>query len=213
VRPPPSRTRTGPASPRRPVCAPRVMALIIVPQIAPVGARSPDPAPWPDRRSPNNQETCGRARSALWKEALVLHPARFMERRCSTSSTVSAGKAEQPRTSCAPKEPALASLVHTRRFSPVTIGFWLGGAGMGIGGCLLGALMPYRHPVAVALSVLWWGIYFGCFGASIGALVGVFADPAPTWPSQASAGAGTAPTESEQTDGIPGRGQAGSGHR
>src|SRR5262249_26618332 len=136
-----------------------------------------------------------------------------MERLRSTSSTVSAGKAEQPRASCAPKEPALASLVHARRFSPLTIGFGLGGAGMGIGGCLLGVLMPYRHPVAVALSVLWWGTYFGCFGASIGALVGAFADRAPTWPSQTSAGAGKAPTESEQTDGIPGRGQAGSGHR
>ena len=123
------------------------------------------------------------------------------------------GKAKPHRGCSAPGEQARESLFYPGRFSPVTIGFWLGGAGMATGGCLLGALMPYRHPVAVALSVLWWGIYFGCFGASIGALVGVFADPAPTWPSQASAGAGTAPTESEQTDGIPGRGQAGSGHR
>jgi hypothetical protein len=104
-----------------------------------------------------------------------------MERRRSIPSTISVGKAEQPKTSCPPRELNLARLVHARRFSPVTIGFWLGGAGMGIGGCLLGALMPYRQPVAVALSVLWWGIYFGCFGASVGALVGVFADPAPTW--------------------------------
>jgi formyltetrahydrofolate deformylase len=59
-----------------------------------------------------------------------------------------------------------------RRFHPVTIGFWLGGVCLGTGGCILGAFMPYRHPVAVALSVLWWGIYFGCFGAGIGALVG-----------------------------------------
>src|SRR5262245_61505568 len=124
----------------------------------------------------------------------------------------SAGKAAQPRASCASKEPALASLLHTRRFSPVTIGFWLGGAGMGIGGCLMGALMPYRHPVAAALSVLWWGVYIGCYGASIGALVGVFADRAPTWPPRTSAGARKAPTESEQTDDIPGRGRAGSGH-
>ena len=67
-------------------------------------------------------------------------------------------------------------------FSPLTVGFWLGGAGMGTGGCLLGALMPYRHPVAVALSVLWWGLYFGCFGASVGALVGVFANRPPPRP-------------------------------
>jgi hypothetical protein len=64
----------------------------------------------------------------------------------------------------------------------VTIGFWLGGAGMATGGCLLGALMPYRHPVAVALSVLWWGLYFGCFGASVGALVGVLTERAPPPP-------------------------------
>src|SRR5262249_50979695 len=170
------------------------------------------PCPRPGRRPPKTQEYGGRARSTLWKEALVLHPARFMERRRSTPSTVPAGKAEQPRASCAPKESALASLAPPPRCSPATIGFWLGGAGMGIGGCLLGALMPYRHPVAVALSVLWWGLYFGCFGASVGALVGVFADPARTWPSRASAGAGKAPTESEQTDDIPARGRAGSGH-
>jgi hypothetical protein len=143
----------------------------------------------------------------------VLHPARFMERRRSAPSTDSAGKAEPPRASRAPEEPALASLVHTRQLSPVTLGFWLGGAGMAIGGGLLGTMMPYRHPVAMALSVLWWGLYFGCFGASVGALVGVFTDREPTWPSRTSVGAGQAPTESEATEGIPGRGQAASGQR
>jgi hypothetical protein len=34
--------------------------------------------------------------------------------------------------------------------------------------------MPYRHPVAVTMSVVWWGIYSGCFGASIGALFGLW---------------------------------------
>jgi hypothetical protein len=53
---------------------------------------------------------------------------------------------------------------------------------MAIGGCLLGALMPYRHPVAVTLSVLWWGLYFGCFGASVGALVGVLTNRPPPRP-------------------------------
>jgi hypothetical protein len=75
-------------------------------------------------------------------------------------------------------------------FSPRTVGFWLGGAGMGTGGCLLGALMPYRHPVAVALSVLWWGLYFGCFGASVGALVGLATDRAPPRPSATWDGTG-----------------------
>jgi hypothetical protein len=36
--------------------------------------------------------------------------------------------------------------------------------------------MPYHHPVGIAISVIWWGIYLGCFGASLGALVGLFTD-------------------------------------
>ena len=81
--------------------------------------------------------------------------------------------------------------------NPRTIGFWLGGAGMGIGGCLLGALMPYRHPVAVAISVLWWGIYFGVFGASVGALVGFLTERILPRPSATWDGAGMVPTELE----------------
>ena len=91
--------------------------------------------------------------------------------------------AQQHRGFSAPGEQALGSLAHTGRFSPVTIGFWLGGAGMGTGGCLLGALMPHCHPVAGAISLLWWGLYFGCFGASVGALVGVLTDRAPPRPA------------------------------
>jgi hypothetical protein len=105
------------------------------------------------------------------------------------------GKAKPPRDFSAPGEQAWGSVVHTRRFSPPTIGFWLGGAGMGMGGCLLGALMPYHHPVAVTLSVLWWGIYFGCFGACVGALVGIDTDRAPPRPSATWDGAGMVPTE------------------
>jgi hypothetical protein len=107
------------------------------------------------------------------------------------------GKAKQYRDFAAPGEQALTSLVHTGQFNPVTIGFWLGGADMGTGGCLLGALMPYHHPVAVAISVLWWGLYFGCFGASVGALVGVFTDHAPPRPSVRWARAGKVATELE----------------
>jgi hypothetical protein len=88
------------------------------------------------------------------------------------------GKAKPHRGCSAPGEQARESLFYPGRFSPVTIGFWLGGAGLGTGGCLLGALMPYHHPVAVAVSVLWWGIYFGSFGASVGALVGLLTDRA-----------------------------------
>jgi hypothetical protein len=59
-----------------------------------------------------------------------------------------------------------------RRFNRVTIGFWLGGLTLAIAGCILGACMPYSRPVAVSISILWWGIYLGCLGASIGAGIG-----------------------------------------
>jgi hypothetical protein len=45
--------------------------------------------------------------------------------------------------------------------------------------------MPYRHPVAVAVSVLWWGIYLGCFGGSVGALVALLTERAPAPASRA----------------------------
>jgi hypothetical protein len=95
----------------------------------------------------------------------------------------------------APRGPALTSLVHMGRFSPVTIGFWLGGVGLGTGGCLLGAWMPYRHPVAVALSVLWWGLYLGCLGAWVGALVGALTGRAPPRPWAKPERTGKVPTE------------------
>jgi hypothetical protein len=76
-----------------------------------------------------------------------------------------------------------------RRFDR-TIGFWLGGALLGVGGCILGICMPYRHPVAVTISVLWWGMYLGCFGASIGALLGLWAEQPQAPPSQRSDGSG-----------------------
>jgi hypothetical protein len=60
-----------------------------------------------------------------------------------------------------------------------TIGFWLGGGLLGTGGWILGVCMPYHHPVAVVISALWWGIYLGCFGASVGALVGLCTERAP----------------------------------
>jgi hypothetical protein len=100
------------------------------------------------------------------------------------------GEAKQHRDFSAPREQALWSPVPFDPFSPVTTGFWLGGAGMGAGGGILGALMPYHHPVAVLMSVLWWGIYFGAFGASIGALVGHLTDRASprSWPRRERAG-------------------------
>jgi hypothetical protein len=62
-----------------------------------------------------------------------------------------------------------------RRFDPVRLGFWLGGLTLGAVGCIVGASMPYHHPLAIAISAIWWGIYVGCFGGSIGALIGLCA--------------------------------------
>jgi hypothetical protein len=67
----------------------------------------------------------------------------------------------------------------SRRFDRVSIGFWLGGASFGTGGCILGYCMPYQHSVAIAISMIWWSIYIGCFGASLGALIGLFTRFAP----------------------------------
>jgi len=87
--------------------------------------------------------------------------------------------------------------VRLRRRFDRTIGFWLGGALLGVGGCILGSCMPYRHPVAVTISVLWWGIYLGCFGASIGAVLGLWAEQTQAPPSQLSDGSGEPPSRAD----------------
>lgn len=40
--------------------------------------------------------------------------------------------------------------------------------------------MPYHQPVGVAVSILWWRIYCGCFGASLGAPAGLLTERGPT---------------------------------
>src|SRR6516162_2974831 len=56
------------------------------------------------------------------------------------------------------------------------VGPWFGGIVLGTAGCVLGAYMPYRHPVGVTISVLWWGIYAGCFGIWGGSALGALAE-------------------------------------
>ena len=58
-----------------------------------------------------------------------------------------------------------------------TVGFWLGAAVLGTAGCFVGFAMPYRHPVAVTASVLWWGVLLGCLGGSVCAVLGLWAEP------------------------------------
>ena len=89
------------------------------------------------------------------------------DRRTLASSSIAVEKAEWQRDSC-------------RRFDRILLGFWLGGVFLGTVGCILGACMPYHHPVARGISVLWWGIYCGCLGASVGALPGLLIERAPT---------------------------------
>jgi hypothetical protein len=71
----------------------------------------------------------------------------------------------------------------SRWFDRITIGFWLGGLALGTGGCVLGG-WRYGHPVGVAAGMLWWGIYLGSFGASLGALIGLWTDGTPKPPSR-----------------------------
>jgi hypothetical protein len=90
----------------------------------------------------------------------------------------------------------LATNAFRRRFDRVALGFWLGGVVLGTGGCVLGACMHSRHPVGVAAGVIWWGIYLGCFGASLGALLGLWAErttASPPWRADADITVGTAP--------------------
>jgi hypothetical protein len=44
--------------------------------------------------------------------------------------------------------------------------------------------MPYHHPVAVAVNVVWWGLFWGGFGTWLGALAGMLAERAPASSSQ-----------------------------
>jgi hypothetical protein len=86
----------------------------------------------------------------------------------------SAGHGARQRAVCAPKKPPAAKTLRHRLNR--TTGFSLGGVILGAAGCLFGASMPYQHPVGMAVSVMWWGIYLGCFGASLGALLGMWAE-------------------------------------
>jgi len=82
--------------------------------------------------------------------------------------------------------------------SPLTIGFWLGGSLLGTAGCILGVCMPYHHPAAVVISVIWWGAYLGCLGASVGALIFWLTGRAPPRLSATWDAAGMGSTELER---------------
>src|SRR5438876_637762 len=104
------------------------------------------------------------------------------DRRALSSSLAAAGNRERKSAGRGP------------RFARATIGFWLGGVILGTVGCIFGVCMPYRHPVAVVLSAVWWGIYLGCFGGSVGALLSLWTTRTPAVPSQGSMDAGQLPS-------------------
>jgi hypothetical protein len=121
------------------------------------------------------------------KEDLMAGIQRLTELRNAGPSANTAGNWDWQRGVPPSEEPATARL--HRRFNRDT-GGCLGGIVLGAGGCLLGATMPYQDPVAVALSVLWWGVYLGCLGLSIGALVGAWVEQTPV-PLRTSAVSGS----------------------
>jgi len=88
------------------------------------------------------------------------------------------------------------SVVRRLRFDR-TIGFWLGVIVSGTAGCIIGASAPYHHPVAVTMSALWWGIYFGAFGGSVGALIGLLTESAAAAPSRGSGDSAKSPSEGD----------------
>jgi hypothetical protein len=54
--------------------------------------------------------------------------------------------------------------------------------------------MPYHHPVAVSLSVVWWGVFCGCSGGIAVALLGMALERAPYPPPGKPEGEGKPPT-------------------
>ena len=81
-----------------------------------------------------------------------------------------------------------------RRSDRSALAFRIGAVVLGMAGCMLGAWMPYSHPVARTLSVLWWGVFLGCLGGSVGALACVLAERAPAGRSGSLGGANRART-------------------
>src|SRR5262245_5321856 len=103
----------------------------------------------------------------------MVHASHSKDRGTPSASSITSG--DRPR----------ARLTRRLRFDR-SIGFLLGGFILGTTGAIIGACLPYSHPVGVMISALWWGIYSGCFGASLGALLGLWAEQTLTPPSQES---------------------------
>jgi hypothetical protein len=95
---------------------------------------------------------------------------------------IAAGEDQQESVQARECEPAYQA--SKRPVDRVTVGFWLGAVILGAAGCIAGVRMAYAHSTAMAMSVLWWGLYFGCTGASFGALIGLWMDRTPALPAR-----------------------------
>jgi len=67
-----------------------------------------------------------------------------------------------------------ADVLRRRRWDPITIGMLAGGLILGAAGVAVAASYSYAHTAGLAVSVIWWGTYFGALGTSLGALPGLF---------------------------------------
>jgi hypothetical protein len=121
--------------------------------------------------------------------------------RKSSSSPTTAGNAGGQRSARLHQQP-MTAISCRRRINRVTLGFWVGGAISAAGGCLFAASMPYQYAVGVTVSVLWWGIYCGCTGASLSALCCRLAERILASPPQKSDGAGK-PTSGADSPAFP----------
>jgi hypothetical protein len=89
-----------------------------------------------------------------------------------------------PGIDCRNVRPESEKAWRPRQFSLCPRAFLVGGVALGIVGAIIGASMPYRRPVAVTISVLWWANYCGWLGASIGALFGLWTKRSANSPSR-----------------------------
>jgi hypothetical protein len=114
----------------------------------------------------------------LEKEKPMPNAFRTAAQRQATHSSLIEGKGGGKRDGHKGKRPAAAN-PFCRRWDRVRIGFLLGGIGLGAVGAASAASFPYRYPAGLVVSVLWWGIFCGCLGASLGALPGLFTQRGP----------------------------------
>ena len=64
--------------------------------------------------------------------------------------------------------------IRRHKADPITIGMLAGGLILGVIGAAVAASYSYAHSAGLVVSLIWWAIFFGALGASLGALPGLF---------------------------------------